>query len=243
MGYEVRKSLLGRWEVRFQCANCKSETINPIEDAGTIEPCPSCGVPQRIPGSKAKEELAAARKAEQQIAEARERVRKELEVKQRLAQQSSRRSEKVHVAQQAQAQFESDQQSLRQVAKEDVVIWTTLNRFRTSFGRWIRIGRRMCLFGIVCAIFGLVALVLLKVGGSSHEVAIICLVGGLVVALVGYLMYIQSVFLVVIFSIERNTRTLLNAGTSDEQLQRSAESDSVRAQAIDDLVTGSTILP
>ena len=65
--YSVRRNKLsGRSSVHFVCDGCKADVNCPLGDAGTIQQCPMCHHPFRVPGEA---ELAVERRAEERKAE------------------------------------------------------------------------------------------------------------------------------------------------------------------------------
>jgi hypothetical protein len=60
---EIKKTLLGSYNVKFDCPACSSRLTSPLVDAGRNDSCPDCNAKFTVPGAKAlahwKEEQAA----------------------------------------------------------------------------------------------------------------------------------------------------------------------------------------
>ena len=83
MSIEYSKNALGKPTVRFQCPGCQTRLTALLEEAGSVESCPTCGQGFRVPGkhrlaeTRAKEEaekLARQQKAQQIKHEKAERI-------------------------------------------------------------------------------------------------------------------------------------------------------------------------
>ncbi|HVT80648.1 MAG TPA: hypothetical protein VHM90_08320 [Phycisphaerae bacterium] len=52
MDYEIKRHLVGKPTVSFNCQSCSDELQCPLDDAGTEQRCPRCGTPFITPGQK-----------------------------------------------------------------------------------------------------------------------------------------------------------------------------------------------
>ncbi|WP_430453831.1 zf-TFIIB domain-containing protein [Rhodopirellula europaea] len=52
---QVKKNLLGKYEIKFDCPKCGVRLTSPLLDAGEIDDCPDCRTKFRVPGKQQRE--------------------------------------------------------------------------------------------------------------------------------------------------------------------------------------------
>lgn len=210
MSHKIRKSLLGKYEVHFACSGCGETTICPISDAGTQQPCPSCGKVQVVPGETEKrkvqeasflaEEAARKQRVEEQVNRERERKRAvEHEAARRFKQNSE-----------AQNVLEADQDAIRTADWADRLMWKAFSVLRRLFALQLVLG----IVGMVLGAVALVIAVILALGQLSHKApdyadATKAVSAGILLIVAGYGLYVTAAMCATIVYIERNTRGIL----------------------------------
>ncbi len=52
---QVKKNLLGKYEIKFDCPKCGIRLTSPLLDAGEVDDCPECRTKFRVPGKQQRE--------------------------------------------------------------------------------------------------------------------------------------------------------------------------------------------
>jgi len=98
MDYRVEKGLVGRPRVTYSCPRCQSPLESPLEEAGTKQPCPTCGVGIIVPGIKEKlvaDQERRGAEARRKAAEDAERQRQAIQARAATEERERRRREKL----------------------------------------------------------------------------------------------------------------------------------------------------
>ena len=210
MEYRIRRNMFGKREVEFKCRGCGEKILCPLADAGTQQPCPSCGTIHICPGEK---EKAAADEVSSRLREAAEREQEASEVK-KTADKRRRvetiAEERLRANMSIQDAFDQDQDALRTVDWTDRVMWRAFRFLRWLFAVQVVIGQFVTGFGaVLLAISGLVFLVQASSKNPKYEQAFELFGAGMGAIGAGYALYVTAAIFATIVYIERNTRGIL----------------------------------
>ena len=149
MKYQVKKTLVGTYQVKFECPNCSISLNESLNKAGQKDSCPECGASFVLPGQKELNDLkiiAEARQTQKQLqkqqAEERKqeklRIQKEKEEAAKLARDQKMR-EQAEQAIDAQRQRESLESELSKLAPYDYhcVQFNAISQ-STDWGQWLQ---------------------------------------------------------------------------------------------------------
>jgi hypothetical protein len=77
--YQVKKKAIGGYSVTYDCPHCSAGLTSSLQEAGTSQPCPTCGQQFVVPGKAEREQL----RAKQQLEEHEKQLRQEQAAKER----------------------------------------------------------------------------------------------------------------------------------------------------------------
>ncbi|MGD1002358.1 MAG: hypothetical protein ABSA67_16840 [Candidatus Brocadiia bacterium] len=99
-GYEVKKGIIGKPKVAYQCAKCHNDLESDLTDAGKKDTCPLCKAVFIVPGQRELQEMqdAAKQAEEERLQAAARRQLREKTRQQMIAEEAARRSEQMAAA-------------------------------------------------------------------------------------------------------------------------------------------------
>ena len=222
MAYKLRKSVLGKHEVVFNCPACQTQLIAPLSDAGQEQACPACGAAHVVPGDEARQRL-----AEEALRRVEAKNRKALSA--RMRQAALRESEAAYaeamVATEAadrHAALSEDQAVLRAADEVDRELWRSFSAWRRIVWWVLRLAKWAMMIGVAIMVLGLMILVggwlvaafqpaSMRSSGAwqMQSLGSLTLVVGISVGLAGVWWYLIGALFGLLISIERNSRAIL----------------------------------
>lgn len=211
MAHQIRRTLLGKVEVRWDCPRCGEALVFPIDDAGTSQPCPSCGVTGVVPGAEEKQQAAEAREGANSRARAERVDEQRRRERERVRAIEERADRELKRNQEAQRKIEQEQAAIHERGWADVVTWPVFRFLRYGFAIQIVFGWGTLVVGALATACSIVwILIQATKANPQYDDARGLLMAGLVLVSVGYGLVVTAGLGALFVHIERNTRALLD---------------------------------
>lgn len=211
MAYHIKRTLLGKIEVHWDCPQCGEALVFPISDAGTMQPCPDCGAMGLVPGVEERRKAAEAAEAAQAKARRESVDGQRQRERERLKAIEQRADRELKHNQELQQKAEREQESIHERGWADVVTWPVFRFLRFGFAIQIVFGWGTLAAGaiaVVCSIIWL--LIQATKSAPQYDDARALLMAGLVLISLGYGLVVTAGLGALFVHIERNTRALLD---------------------------------